>query len=253
MESKSNKPSAAANIGFLACYALLGVFVSSCSSQLISFKTASALKTIPKQSLSILKLPTSSAISSPSKKEMSVLTSEKKREVKKTEKASVKIGKKRAAKNEMVDAASSENIAGTYIEDKSTNSSLRHQQVSTALNEAFSYHGTPHRMGGLSKKGIDCSGLMWVAFQKADVALPRSSHEMAKIGTTVKINELVKGDLVFFSRKGSKRITHVGMVSAVNGEKDIRFIHTSTSQGVREDSLFEAYWKKNFVKATRPL
>jgi probable lipoprotein NlpC len=126
-------------------------------------------------------------------------------------------------------------------------------QVSTVIKAARSYTGTPYRYGGTTRKGMDCSGLLCVAFQSADIHLPRTSQEQSTYGRTVPIRNLEPGDLVFFSgKKGSNKITHVGMVTEVKGRENVMFIHASTSRGVREDNLYSDYFKGVFVKAIRP-
>ena len=124
-------------------------------------------------------------------------------------------------------------------------------KVDQVISEAELYLGTPHRMGGLSKKGIDCSGLVLMSYKKINVALPRSTGGQVSAGKSVKIKELQKGDLVFFTYPGGRRITHVGMVHEVKGPNDVVFIHTSSSRGVRKDNLYSDYWKPLFVKARR--
>lgn len=116
---------------------------------------------------------------------------------------------------------------------------------------ADSYMGTPHRMGGLSKKGIDCSGLVQISYKHINVNLPRSTRDQVNAGKAVSMGSIQKGDLIFFTYPGGKRVTHVGMVHKVNGPQDVVFIHTSSSRGVRKDNLYSNYWKPLFVKARR--
>jgi cell wall-associated NlpC family hydrolase len=100
---------------------------------------------------------------------------------------------------------------------------------------------------------MDCSGLVYVAFGEQDIALPRISYQMAEEGRPIKLKKVDKGDLLFFSTgKRSNRISHVGLVVAVDGD-DIKFIHSTTSRGVIVSSLREGYWNHAFVKATRVL
>lgn len=121
------------------------------------------------------------------------------------------------------------------------------------INSALTYSGVPYKFGGTTVKGMDCSGLLYVAFGEHDIALPRVSYNMAQKGKQVRVKDLEKGDLLFFktSKKG-KRINHVGMVVAVE-KNDVKFIHASTSRGVIISSLREGYWNYAFVKATRVL
>lgn len=121
------------------------------------------------------------------------------------------------------------------------------------INTALTYSGTRYKYGGTTKKGMDCSGLLYVSFGEHDVQLPRVSYVMAEEGKRVRINKVVKGDLLFFkTKKRGKRINHVGMVVAVEND-EIKFIHSSSSRGVIVSSLREGYWNSAFVKATRVL
>ena len=52
--------------------------------------------------------------------------------------------------------------------------------------------------------------------------------------------------------KKKRKVTHVGLVTKVQG-KQITFIHASTSKGVTESSLENAYWAKRFRQARRVL
>lgn len=125
--------------------------------------------------------------------------------------------------------------------------------VKRIINSALQYKNTPYRYGGTSKKGMDCSGLIYTAFTQNAVSLPRVSRQMAKKGRNIKLSKVTKGDLLFFktAKKGGS-INHVGLVVAVN-TTDIKFIHATTSRGVIVSSLSEGYWSRAFVKATRVL
>ncbi|MRI63850.1 NlpC/P60 family protein [Ornithobacterium rhinotracheale] len=121
----------------------------------------------------------------------------------------------------------------------------------TVLNEAHYYFGTPYKYGGTTKKGMDCSGLLWNSYQKVNIQLPRVSREQAEYGMKVKLKNVQPGDAVFFNTSGSG-ISHAGIVDRVSGG-EIFFIHASSSKGVMVSSLEEPYWKKRFVKAVRYL
>jgi len=121
------------------------------------------------------------------------------------------------------------------------------------INTALQFSGVRYKYGGTTKKGMDCSGLLYVAFGEHDVQLPRVSRNMAEEGHKVRIKNVEKGDLLFFStKKRGKGINHVGMVVAVEND-EIKFIHASSSRGVIVSSLREGYWNYAFVKATRVL
>ncbi len=121
------------------------------------------------------------------------------------------------------------------------------------IDSALKFSGVPYQFGGTTRNGMDCSGLLYASFLEHDVALPRSSYEMADEGKRVRLNEVMKGDLLFFktSTKGAK-INHVGLVVDVDGG-DIKFIHSTSSRGVIVSSLREGFWNYAFVKATRVL
>ena len=121
------------------------------------------------------------------------------------------------------------------------------------ISTAKSFLGTPHSSGGLSKSGIDCSGLVYTAFNThCSKDLPRVAQEMARCGTIISnLNDLRKGDLVFFTGtyNTSKFITHVGIYLGNNN-----FIHTSSSKGVSINSIKgSSYWESKFVYGTRIL
>ena len=134
---------------------------------------------------------------------------------------------------------------------KSTSKAGVSKEAKTAVGAAFKYKGTKYKYGGITKKGIDCSGLMCVAYKEAGVTIPRTSGAQAQTGKRVYIGELQTGDLVFFgSKPKSKKITHVGMVSRVTKD-GVYFIHASSSRGVVEDLFSSTYYRPRYISARR--
>ncbi len=123
------------------------------------------------------------------------------------------------------------------------------EQQQLVLDTALSYLGSPYKYGGTTRAGFDCSGFVSAAFQPLEISLHRSSHEMANQGKHVDLKNVQVGDLLFFVTGKNKRISHVGIV--VENEKEIKFIHSSTSRGVIISSMNEGYWSKAYRKARR--
>ena len=123
------------------------------------------------------------------------------------------------------------------------------KQQKILLDTAFSYLGTPYRHGGVTRKGMDCSGFVSTTFKSIAVPLSRSSQEMATQGRKIRLENVQVGDLLFFKTTRRNRISHVGMVVDVDG--DVKFIHSSSKRGVVISSLSDAYYKKAFRMAKR--
>ena len=120
--------------------------------------------------------------------------------------------------------------------------------VQTRLNYQLSrWQGTPYRYGGLSPRGVDCSGFVFLTFRdRFDIALPRSTRAQTKIGNRIDPRDLLPGDLLFFKTGSGENGLHVGIYASNN-----TFIHASTSKGVIRSSLNNVYWQRVFWQARR--
>ncbi len=118
------------------------------------------------------------------------------------------------------------------------------------INYAKTFQGTRYKFGGTTAAGMDCSGLIGVAFKKENIELPRISRDIATKGVPISLREIEKGDLVFFKTTNRNVISHVGLVVEAN-DGEIKFIHSTTQAGVIISSLEETYWKKAFAEVRR--
>lgn len=118
------------------------------------------------------------------------------------------------------------------------------------VNVANDYQGTRYAWGGMTRNGMDCSGFVKTAFEQFNINLPRTSREMASLGKKVTKSSAQTGDLIFFKNEGKKMINHVGIVVEAS-EDEIKFIHSSTSQGVIISSTKEPYYSKGFAQINR--
>jgi len=125
---------------------------------------------------------------------------------------------------------------------RKTDDSLIKRKLLSQYNE---WKGTRYKEGGLSKRGVDCSGFVQVTFRsKLGIDVPRSTGQQVKVGKSVSRDRLRVGDLIFFKTGFFTR--HVGMY--LGGS---RFLHASSTRGVTISSLKEDYWGGNYWLAKR--
>jgi cell wall-associated NlpC family hydrolase len=112
--------------------------------------------------------------------------------------------------------------------------------------------GTPYRLGGDSRTGIDCSAFVQAIFLAAyNMDLPRSADTQEEMGTAVSRNDLEAGDLVFFRTQGMGPLFkshHVGLYVG-----DGEFAQASSSHGVMISRLDNVYWTRKYQAARRIL
>lgn len=111
------------------------------------------------------------------------------------------------------------------------------------------WYGVRYRMGGTTKKGIDCSAFVQQLYKYAfGTNLLRTAGLQYESAVYIKNKmDLKEGDLVFFSI-GSSRISHVGVYLNNN-----YFVHSASSKGVSIAKLSSDYWAKYFVGGGRIL
>jgi murein DD-endopeptidase len=114
------------------------------------------------------------------------------------------------------------------------------------LDVAISQLGAPYRYGGSTPRGFDCSGLVYYAYRRVGIRVPRSTSAQYHHARRVTLDELQPGDLVFFKRV-FRSVSHVGIYAG-----NSRFIHApSKGRVVSYDSLNDPYWKRRLVAAGR--
>ncbi|MDR9435255.1 MAG: C40 family peptidase, partial [Thiohalophilus sp.] len=104
--------------------------------------------------------------------------------------------------------------------------------------------GTPYRYGGESPRhGFDCSGLVQYAYQQAGLEIARTTGQQYRQVQAIPSRFLRPGDLVFFSTKYNRFVSHVGIYLGNN-----RFIHApSSGKTVSVANLRDPYWRRHFA------
>ena len=113
-----------------------------------------------------------------------------------------------------------------------------------AIDEWF---GTPFRMGGCSKYGVDCSCFVKKIYDDVyGLYLSRTSKSIYYEDLIpVKKEDLQEGDILCFKIRG-RRISHIGIYL-----KDNKFVHASRKRGVMINDLNEKYYKKRYFSGGR--
>lgn len=74
------------------------------------------------------------------------------------------------------------------------------------------FEGAPYLWGGLTPAGVDCSGLVQMAFAARGTLIPRDSTAQATAGKEVRPPDARPGDLLFFAET-PPRIGHVAVLA----------------------------------------
>lgn len=125
---------------------------------------------------------------------------------------------------------------------------VRNVDVKSKIMDQYAdWKGVRYRLGGESKRGIDCSAFVQRTFREQfGMDLPRSTYEQEDMGKQIQRAKLRPGDLVLFRAGSTGR--HVGIYLGND-----KFVHASTSSGVTISSLTDNYWDKRYREGRRLL
>jgi lipoprotein Spr len=121
-------------------------------------------------------------------------------------------------------------------------------QISNVMLYRFidEWYGVKYRMGGTTKKGVDCSAFVQHLYQYVfGYNILRTACLQFKESKKIAKDDLKEGDLVFF-KVGTSRISHVGVYLRNNF-----FVHSASSKGVSIANLSNAYWSRYFAGGGR--
>jgi len=120
-------------------------------------------------------------------------------------------------------------------------------QGDIAANWALTQLGKPYQWGGIGPESYDCSGLTMDAWAQAGVQLLHYTGYQWEEGPQVPLNELQRGDLLFYATNTSdpSTIHHVGIYIGDGMMVDAPY----TGAFVRIDSI---YAPGGLIGAVRP-
>jgi len=99
------------------------------------------------------------------------------------------------------------------INNQKNKKTLLNNLLNKIVKESNTYLGTPYLWGGTTRNGIDCSAFVKNVYLSIGIKLPRVSQNQAKVGKTITLDKIRKGDLIFFETDKNRpnTVSHVGI------------------------------------------
>jgi cell wall-associated NlpC family hydrolase len=119
-------------------------------------------------------------------------------------------------------------ISGETIESSQRAGRFPLEPVAITQSAQRFFVCTSYLWGGVTPWGADCSGLAQSVFALHGLQLPRDAWQQAQLGKDAgrDLGELRAADLLFFSDRADKRVTHVGIALG-----DRRMVHLALGRG----------------------
>ncbi|MEI7529884.1 MAG: C40 family peptidase [Elusimicrobiota bacterium] len=117
------------------------------------------------------------------------------------------------------------------------------------VRETMRYLNVPYLWGGMHPDtGIDCSAFVQLVYHKADLRVPRVARDQYAASAYLEPEEVLPGDLLFFSMKrpGGSRPDHVGVYVGKGF-----FVHASVTNGIHIDSVSNPYYFQRLISARK--
>ena len=169
----------------------------------------------------------------------------------------VRKGAKKTAKTTVVEKQQTEEIDNyDFLYEGSDDLNLEYDDmaINGLLDEAMSHIGARYRSGSKGPYAFDCSGFTSYVFRQLGVAnIGASSRDQYARNMPVSRSEMQRGDLVFFTSPRSGRgVGHVGIVVDVEPiTNSFRFIHASSSEGVKISNSNDGFYARRFIGVRR--
>ena len=169
----------------------------------------------------------------------------------------VRKGAKKTAKTTVVEKQQTEEIDNyDFLYEGSDDLNLEYDDmaINSLLDEAMSHIGARYRIGSKGPYTFDCSGFTSYVYRQLGVAnIGASSRDQYARNMPVSRSEMQRGDLVFFtSPRSGRNVGHVGIVVDVDPiTNTFRFIHASTSDGVKISNSNDGFYARRFIGVRR--
>ncbi|MEV7673657.1 C40 family peptidase [Streptomyces sp. NPDC007872] len=129
------------------------------------------------------------------------------------------------------DGGSSSSDGGSSASDSGSRTQAPSGSAASIVDFARAQVGDSYVTGGTGPNSWDCSGLVQAAYRAAGIDLPRISYQQSSMGSSVSLDDLQPGDILYWgSRSGSYHVAvYVGGGNYVGAQ--------NSSTGVVERSL----------------